>query len=71
MKYETPISKYDYGDTMTLVEFLQCVLATAFNDYDGHGYPVKNGFIDESYIVKPSQAYDIPQDATHIIWFNK
>ncbi len=58
-------------DVYTVEEFKQCCEDGAFRDYDGHGYPVKDNKACESIIVKPSRVNKIPEDATHIIWFNK
>lgn len=69
--YSRPVTEYDYGDLMTLREFLECVMAGAFIDYDGNGHPVRGDLVDTSVTVLPSKANDIPSDATHIIWFNK
>lgn len=62
----------DYGDVMTLEEFIGCVKCGGFIDYDGHGYYVKDG--------KETNIMVIPSDVKHksirkefdtIIWFNR
>jgi len=59
-------------DVYTVEEFLEHVDEYNFVDYDGHGYPVKDGLADETICILPSEARrTIPKDATHIIWFNK
>ena len=61
----------DEDDVYTIEEFLNCVKCNAFIDYDGFGYPVKDGLADEGIQIYPSQIDKIPKDATHIIWFNR
>lgn len=81
MGYDKPIkfsktNRYGRGpkdedDVYTIEEFRQNVQNGSFIDYDGFGYPVKNGKADESIFVKPSELDQIPTDATHIVWYNK
>jgi len=61
----------DEDDVYTVEEFKQYCESKAFIDYDGFGYPVKDRKADESIHIKPSTLEDIPEDATHIIWFNR
>ena len=82
---EHPKPKYDidppdYGDVMTVAEFLEDVENGNLIDYDGHGYPMRDGKIahgrntgfDYEFVVRPSKGKDgIPADATHIVWFNR
>jgi len=67
--YKAPV-KDDCGDLMTVAEFIENCECGGFTDYDGFGYPVKDGKT-ASFVVKPSQREDIPADATHIIWYNR
>lgn len=60
-----------YGDIMTVEDFKENVKSRMFIDYDGHGYPSKNGKMHRDLMIVPSQAHQIPKDATHIVWFNK
>lgn len=61
-----------YGELMTVKEYLINIAMGAFTDYDGYGYAVKDCHIDESKSIFPSSGIDnIPNDATHIIWFNR
>ena len=59
------------GEIMTVDNFRDAVAAGAFIDYDGFGYPVKNGKYDDDFVIIPSQVSKIPDDATHIMWFNR
>lgn len=61
----------DYGDVMSASAWLESCEAGLFIDYDGHGHPAKDGKMDESIVLKPSQRQDLPKDATHVVWFNK
>jgi len=58
-------------DVYTIKEFLECVNCGAFIDYDGFGYPVKDKMADSSIMIYPSRIKDIPDDATHIVWYNR
>lgn len=55
---------------MDIEEFKSCVENQVFGPNDGHGHPVKDGFIDMTKIYTDN-IDKIPSDATHIIWFNK
>jgi hypothetical protein len=61
----------DEDDVYTVKEFLDCVNAGGFIDYDGFGFPVKDKKADTSIYIKPSKCNEIPQDATHIVWYNR
>ena len=54
---------------LTVEEFLQAVEHNTLIDYDGYGYPVKNGYADKNCTIIPSEFDKIPLDATHIVWF--
>lgn len=59
-------------DVLTVKEFLDCVNCSGFIDYDGWGYPAKDGYYDRSIVIKPSKVNsNLPKDATHIVWFNR
>ena len=61
----------DYGDLMTVKDFLEACDCGGFIDYDGTGHPVKDGMMSRD-VVKPStRKKDIPADATHVMWFNR
>lgn len=62
----------DYGDLMTLEEFINCVNSDGFIDYDGHGrYSDEINMTD--IIIYPSDIKNnsVREDFTHIVWFNK
>jgi len=61
----------DEDDVYTVKEFKEFCESGAFIDYDGEGAPVKDGYADLKVIVKPSKLDLIPEDATHIVWFNR
>ena len=58
-------------DVYTVEGFKEFCEDGAFIDYDGVGHPVKNDLADESIWIKPSRLDEIPEDATHIVWFNR
>ena len=71
-------------DVYTVEEFKEYCESGAFIDYDGYGYSVKDGYVmkdpnydpdsdiffDRYIVVRPSQIKHLPEDATHVIWFN-
>ncbi len=70
VSYTEPVEEDDA--IMTVAEYLGNVAAGGFIDYDGFGYPALNGFSAPEYCVYPSQGIDaIPEDATHIVWYNR
>lgn len=80
MPYDKPVTfttTNHYGctdddDVYTIAEFLENVESGGFIDYDGHGHPVKDKMANSSIIIKPSKCPQcIPDDATHIVWYNK
>lgn len=68
MAYDKELSD---GELMTVDDFRQQVRISAFIDYDGYGHPVRDGKMDRSIDILPSKIEAIPEDATHILWFNK
>lgn len=69
MKYTAKIGADE--DVYTVQDFRDAVKSGAFIDYDGYGYPVRNGLANDKMIIKPSQVTGIPEDATHVVWFNR
>lgn len=61
----------DEDDVYTVEEFRELCGSGSFIDYDGHGYPVKDGKADDSVMIRPSKVNEIPADATHVVWFNR
>ena len=75
MIWGTEMTVYDmdlsnYGELMTVGEFRKAVEFGSFIDYDGYGHPVRDGKMSQE-LVCPSQVMLLPEDATHVIWFNK
>jgi hypothetical protein len=62
----------DYGNVMSLTEFIKCVKSGGFIDYDGFGNYVKDGMITNIEIY-PSDvaAGTVRKDFNTIIWFNR
>lgn len=65
--YDTPAN----GDVMTVEAFRDAVSAGSLMNCDGFGYPVRDGMADSRREIRPSTADEIPEDATHVVWFNK
>lgn len=60
-----------HDDIYTVEEFKIMVKHGVLIDYDGFGYPMKDGLADDEILVYPSRVDDIPEDATHVVWFNR
>jgi hypothetical protein len=61
----------DKDDVYTIAEFKEFCEEKLFIDYDGFGHPAKGDLADTSIIIKPSALNLIPEDATHIVWYNR
>lgn len=55
---------------MTIKEFNERCDKKGFIDYDGFCYPVKDNK-HAMLQIYPSERHLIPDDATHIVWFNR
>jgi hypothetical protein len=63
----------DYGDLMTIDEFIANVASGMFTDYDGFGHWCNSTHILSNDSVYPSEAgfLDCPPGTTHVVWFNR
>ncbi len=64
----------DEDEVYTVAEWIEHCIQGSFIDYDGCGYLVKGGKSDPSVMVTPSMVTEgtfDPQDATHVVWFNR
>jgi hypothetical protein len=63
----------EYGCTYTVEKFREAVAAEALVDYNGFGYPIRDGLMSgQTARIRPSNiAATIPPEATHIQWFNR
>ena len=43
----------------------------SFTDYDGSGYPVKDGHCNTEDIHPSNFEDTLPLDATHVLWFGR
>ena len=62
---------YKFGETMTVRRFRKHIKDADFTNSDGHGRPMRGKKLDSECLVKPSTVAVIPEDATHIQWYNK
>lgn len=71
MKNLEPIP--DYGDLMTVEDFIQSVASGFFIDDDGFGYWANSTHILSKDPVYPSEVgfLDCPTGTTHVVWFNR
>jgi hypothetical protein len=58
-------------DIYSVEDFHEMCEDHTLTDYDGFGHPIKNGYRDPSHFIVPSQRHKIPDDVTHIQWYNK
>lgn len=74
VRYPELVSSKDYGDLMTVDQFMvDCEMGCLIN-YDGYGYPVRELHGVKKYApvqIWPSIRKIIPEDATHILWYNR
>lgn len=63
----------DDGDLMTIEDYMDSVACGLFIDYDGMGDAVKDGYYmnRRSYVYPSKLGKDIPEGATHILWYNR
>lgn len=61
----------DYADVLTVGEYRDACKSHSFIDYDGHGHPIKDGMMAGEVLLKPSKVRELPQDCTHVAWFNR
>ena len=62
----------DYGDLMTMQDFIACCQSGGFIDYDGHGC-LSDGVSMSDTIILPSHiaSGNYPKGYSHVVWFNK
>lgn len=60
----------DYGDLMTLKDFVECVESGGFINYDGHGYYSDGQWMFEKVIPSDIKGKK-PKNYSHVVWFNK
>lgn len=59
-------------DVYDISVFIECCERGDFVDCDGYGHPVRNDLSDPDILIFPSEVPDcIPDNATHIVWYNK
>lgn len=62
----------NYGDVMSLKEFIECVKGGGFIDYDGYGHYVKdNQMTDIEIYPSDVKSKNIRNEFDTIIWFNR
>jgi len=62
----------DYGDHMTMEEWLECVECGGFIDYDGSGnYATATQMSDKEVVPSDVKKGSIDKSFTHVVWFNK
>ena len=63
---------HEYGDHMTLENFIDCCKSGVFIDYDGFGHYATNKE-ESNILIKPSdiKAKKYREDFTHVVWYNR
>ena len=62
----------DYGDVMSLEDFLGCVKEGGFIDYDGYGHYAKDGMMSDVCIFPSDVKHgSIRKEFDTVVWFNR
>lgn len=73
--FNKSLPKPDLCDVYHYKEWQECCAAGTFIDYDGFGHPAKAVgaaiLMDETIILKPSEAHDLPEGTESVVWFNR
>ena len=64
--YSAKLDDDEFGDLFTVNEWLSEVKNIWCSNYDGSGYWVKDGYVSNDEVFSSE-----PEDATHVIWYNK
>lgn len=67
-KYTVPVPEDAHH--VTVREFQRECRQGLFSEYDGVGYPAKDGKYNPDVMIFPSTTI-YPSSATHVAWFNK
>ncbi len=69
--YRDPIPSY--STIFKVKDFLELANDSSLTSEDGYGFPALNDKMDRSASIVPSRIGKtiVPDDATHIVWFNK
>ncbi len=60
------------ADVYTVEEFNELCDTSCLIDYDGFGHPITGeGMMDPAWCLVPSQRHTLPDEVTHIQWFNR
>lgn len=70
-QYSSALPEPEHGDVIAVDWFRSYCKAGVLIDNDGFGHPAKGAWMDESVEIRPSRLKAIPEDATHVVWFNK
>jgi len=62
---------HGFGEIISVRRFRKRVKDGDFTDNDGHGRPMFHKKLDSGCLVLASKLDAIPEDATHIQWYNK
>ncbi len=61
----------DFAEVMTVADYIDSVKCGGFIDEDGFGYPIKDNKANTDIWLYPSELSKLPEDATHVAWYNK
>ena len=62
----------DYGDVMSLKDFIECVKNGSFIDYDGFGHYAKDNMMSNVAIIPSDVEHKaIRKDFDTLVWFNR
>ena len=62
----------NYGDHMTMKDFIKCCKSGGFIDYDGHGvYATETQRTNSLIFPSDVTSGKVDKEFTHVVWFNK
>lgn len=64
-------SDLDSGELLDVDEFVGMCITGHLIDYDGFGHLVFDDEIEDKKEVSPSDYDSIPEDVTHVLWYNR
>ena len=62
----------DYGDVMSMEDFIKNCECSGFIDYDGFAHPIVNDKMIGGITIRPSRIKEWPSlEFKKVIWFNR
>ena len=68
-KYDVPILRPQ--QVMTREDWLERIQSHSFTDYDGFAHASDGKHINKDRVYRPSEASELPDNASHVVWYNR